>query len=287
MKPATSTIKYSSFMLIFILIISIIIIAKLKHSTIDNSAQNLNPKSSINIKYQLPWQREFYFNRIKVFKENPIGNNKIVFLGNSITAGGGNWSQRFNTNNIVNRGILGDYTEGVLNRLNEIIYYKPIAVFLLIGVNEFFKDNSNNTEITPAYVADNILKIAEKKHNLNPNIFEQLVKSYEQILRKHDKTNYNNSFPIDILDYCYSILYSPSYRKKYKEYLKSDFPKIPFTKHNNTFYRIANLGNELREMHLLESPKLEKIITKMSLTYDKCIFFLRIIINNIYGKQNF
>ena len=88
-------------MLIFILIISIIIIATLRQSTIDNSAQNLYPKSSTNIKYQLPWQREFYFNRIKEFEENPIGNNKIVFLGNSITAGGGNWNQRFKTNNIV------------------------------------------------------------------------------------------------------------------------------------------------------------------------------------------
>ncbi|SVD44725.1 uncharacterized protein METZ01_LOCUS397579, partial [marine metagenome] len=156
-------------MLIFILIISIISIATLWHSTIDNSAQNLYPKSSINIKYQLPWQREFYFNRIKEFEENPIGNNKIVFLGNSITAGGGNWNQRFNTNNIVNRGISGDYTEGILNRLNEIIYYKPIAVFLLTGVNEFFKDNSNNTEITPDYVADNILKIAEKIKNGSPS----------------------------------------------------------------------------------------------------------------------
>ena len=75
----------------------------------------------------------------------------------------------FKTNNIVNRGISGDYTEGILSRLNEIIYYKPIAVFLLIGVNEFFKDNSNNTEITPAYVADNILKIAEKIKNGSPS----------------------------------------------------------------------------------------------------------------------
>ena len=91
-----------------------------------------------------------------------MGYNKIVFLGNSITKGGGDWGQRFNSSNIVNRGISGDYTEGILNRLNEIIFYKPIAVFILIGVNEFFKDNTNNLEVNPTYVANNIIKIADK-----------------------------------------------------------------------------------------------------------------------------
>ena len=51
-----------------------------------------------------------------------------------------NYETAFDVNNIVNRGISGDYTEGVLGRLNEVIYYKPIAVFLLIGLNDFFDD---------------------------------------------------------------------------------------------------------------------------------------------------
>ena len=124
MKNTTPIIKYFIIVLIFILIISIIIIAKFKYNLFVNYVHDLYPKPSINIKYQLPWQRVFYFNRIKEFEQKPIGKNKIVFLGNSITEGGRNLNHRFNTNNIVNRGISGDYTEGVLNRLNEIIYYK-------------------------------------------------------------------------------------------------------------------------------------------------------------------
>ena len=43
---------------------------------------------------------------------------------------------------LVNRGISGDFTNGVLARLEEITHYKPKAIFLLIGVNDLFEDNT-------------------------------------------------------------------------------------------------------------------------------------------------
>ena len=138
---------------------------------------NLYPDSSIAIKYQLDWQKKFYKDKIQEFKSNPIGYNKIVFLGNSITQGLRHYTNVFNRDDIVNRGISGDYTEGILNRLNEIIFYEPIAVFILIGVNEFFKDNTNNLEINPTYVANNIIKIADKIKNGSPStlVFIQTI----------------------------------------------------------------------------------------------------------------
>ena len=63
-----------------------------------------------------------------------------------------------------------------------------------------------------------------------------------------------------IFNYIYAILYSDIYRKKYNEFLKIDFPKIPFTKDTKLFYRVAELGKELVDLHLLKSPKLEKSI---------------------------
>ena len=89
-------------------------------------------------------------------------------MGNSITKGGGDWGKRFNANNIVNRGISGDYTDGVLNRLEEIIHYQPIGVFLMIGVNEFWSDNHDRPYITPKHVAENILKICRKIKEKSP-----------------------------------------------------------------------------------------------------------------------
>ena len=101
----------------------------------------------------------FYHKRIDEFKNNPIGSGKIVFLGNSITEAGGDWNKRFvSANKIVNRGISGDITEGVLSRLDEIIHYKPIAVFILIGINDIFNaDLPDRHKITPLYVSDNII----------------------------------------------------------------------------------------------------------------------------------
>jgi len=68
--------------------------------------------------------------------------------------------------------------------------------------------------------------------------------------------------PIDILDYIYAVLHSPTYREKYKEFLKIDFPKVPFPKDKDTFWQLVKLGGEIRQIHLLESSTVEKYITQ-------------------------
>jgi len=72
---------------------------------------------------------------------------------------------------------------------------------------------------------------------------------------------YENFAPIDILDYIYAVLHSPTYREKYKEFLKIDFPRVPYPKDKKTFWKLVKLGSEIRQIHLLESPKVEKYIT--------------------------
>jgi len=68
--------------------------------------------------------------------------------------------------------------------------------------------------------------------------------------------------PIDILDYIYAVLHSPSYREKYKEFLKIDFPRVPYPKDKETFWQLVELGGEIRQIHLLESPVVSNFITK-------------------------
>ncbi len=67
--------------------------------------------------------------------------------------------------------------------------------------------------------------------------------------------------PIDILDYIYAVLHAPSYREKYKEFLKIDFPRVPYPKDATTFWQLVKLGGELRQIHLLESPTVNQFIT--------------------------
>jgi predicted helicase len=72
-----------------------------------------------------------------------------------------------------------------------------------------------------------------------------------------------NTFnPLDLLDYIYAVLHSPIYREKYKEFLKIDFPRVPYPKDATTFWQLVKLGGEIREVHLLESPIVGKYLTQ-------------------------
>jgi predicted helicase len=74
--------------------------------------------------------------------------------------------------------------------------------------------------------------------------------------------------PIDVLDYIYAVLHSPTYREKYKEFLKIDFPKIPYPKDSKTFWELVALGSQIRQIHLLESATVEEYITEFNIDGD-------------------
>jgi hypothetical protein len=68
--------------------------------------------------------------------------------------------------------------------------------------------------------------------------------------------------PEDITYYTYAVWHSPTYRTRYAEFLKIDFPRLPLTGNLELFRALAHLGGELVALHLLESPTLDKPITE-------------------------
>jgi lysophospholipase L1-like esterase len=124
---------------------------------------SLYPLPNFVIPHHTEWTKGHYIEKIAEFKANPLQFGDIIFIGNSITEKGGNWGQRFNNLKVKNRGIAGDVTAGVLNRLSEVYYYKPKKVFLKIGINDLF-----HNELTPEYVAKNIKLIVNKIHLKSP-----------------------------------------------------------------------------------------------------------------------
>lgn len=88
-----------------------------------------------------------------------------------------------------------------------------------------------------------------------PNFSEEVLAELKHKLKKEPK-------PEEFFAYVYAILYSPEYRKRYAEFLKSDFPRIPITSNEKLFDGLAMLGQELIGLHLLKSKILEKPITK-------------------------
>ena len=86
----------------------------------------------------------YYYRRVSLFEHLPITNNDIVFLGNSITDGA-EWAELFNRHNIKNRGISGDITQGILDRLDPVVKGNPAKLFLLIGINDISRNIPEDT----------------------------------------------------------------------------------------------------------------------------------------------
>ncbi|GAA0752091.1 type ISP restriction/modification enzyme [Psychroflexus lacisalsi] len=109
-------------------------------------------------------------------------------------------------------------------------------------------------------------KTIEKTTERTPNLKAEIVKQIAEHLRltfTNEKETTEKTFaPIDILDYIYAVLHSPTYREKYKEFLKIDFPRVPYPKSQNIFWELVKLGGEIRQIHLMESPKVEDFITR-------------------------
>ena len=116
-----------------------------------------------------------------------------------------------------------------------------------------------------------ILPTAKRTPNLNTEIVKQIAEKLGLTFTNEKETTENTFAPIDILDYIYAVLHSPTYREKYKEFLKIDFPRVPYPKDKNTFWQLVKLGGEIRQIHLLESPTVEKYITQYPIDGDNIV----------------
>ena len=176
-------------------------------------------------------------------------------------------------------------------------------VFLVDKITEscIFESSFAKTNIFPLYLytetttQQSLLKEVVRTPNLNMEIVNEIAKGLGlaftpekedgNVCLANDKdvrSEFRTTFaPIDLLDYIYAVLHSPTYRETYKEFLKIDFPRIPYPHHvgagrdvvgtgrdlsvqeiQENFWKLVALGGELRQIHLLESPIVEKYITQ-------------------------
>lgn len=122
----------------------------------------------------------------------------------------------------------------------------------------------------------------ERIPNLNVKMVNQISDSLGLTFTSEKQKTKNTFAPIDILDYIYAVLHSPSYRAKYKEFLKIDFPRVPYPKEVNTFWQLVKLGGEIRQIHLLESSVVEKYITKYPVDGNNVVTKIKYDNNKVY-----
>ena len=127
----------------------------------------------------IPFIPDHYAERMALFAKQGVVTDKIMFLGNSITEGG-NWAALLNDSTVVNRGIGGDITFGILHRMDDIIKWKPSKLFLLIGINDLAKN------IPDDVIIKNIFSIVGKIHkgSANTKVFVQSILPTNRALEK-------------------------------------------------------------------------------------------------------
>lgn len=114
--------------------------------------------------------------------------------------------------------------------------------------------------IFPLYIYDteNVRKILREENEEVGGMFEDIkhfenkvrIENFTPKFRKFINEKYGEIKPEEILGYIYAILFHKEYRKKYLDFLKIDFPKIPFVENKDYFLKFAKLGEELYNLHL-------------------------------------
>lgn len=142
----------------------------------------------------IPNMPEHYWVRMEKFKKEAVVPGKIVFLGNSITEGG-KWKQLLKDSTVINRGISGDNTFGVLARMDEIVKLKPSSLFILIGTNDLSK------KIPDEAIIENIFTIVSRIKAGSPKtkIFVQSILPVNETVERFPQ-QFNNGMHINTIN---------------------------------------------------------------------------------------
>ncbi len=113
-------------------------------------------------------------------------------------------------------------------------------------------------------IASGLYQAEERRPNLNPDFVKALSEKLGLQFIEDGRGNLEETFgPQDIFHYAYAVLHSPTYRSRYAEFLKIDFPHLPITSDKKLFADLAAKGAGLTALHLLESPVLESKRTEV------------------------
>ena len=141
-------------------------------------------------------------------------------------------------------------------------YYHSFITNCLTESSYVSSKTSEIGTVFPLYLYNNENdQISAREPNFNIEIIKEIENKTGLVFTKEQENNTRCFAPIDVLDYIYGVLHSNKYRQKYNEFLKIDFPRVPYPKDANYFRQIAVLGKQIRELHLLESPQVRHVIT--------------------------
>ena len=128
----------------------------------------------------------------------------------------------------------------IVNRQSRLLF-SPFVTNKPLG-QHCILDPREGSYAIPLYLYTENLGVEEAIPNFDAKILSQIEQSLGEQIK-----------PQELFDYIYAVLHSPNYRERYKEFLKIDFPRIPYPVNANEYHRLAKLGAELRKLHLMEN----------------------------------
>jgi predicted helicase len=139
----------------------------------------------------------------------------------------------------------------------------PLYLYLSDAHKDTLFDNGQPTD-TPG----------GRKPNLSPKFIEDFSVRLKMKFIPDGKGDRKKTFgPEDIFNYIYAVFHSPTYRSRYAEFLKMDFPRLPLTSNSELFRNLCALGDELVSLHLME--KQGKKITSYPAAGDSAVETVR------------
>jgi predicted helicase len=216
----------------------------------DIVAQSLNLKDTKDFKIrdarqsikQVEWRKV-----IRPYSYRPFDNRKICYLSTLIDRDRLDLMKNFFKENL---GLVVDRSTSTNISFNHVfVSHTLIDVRLLpdFGGAPFLFP----LHIYPSLDKRGMFHSEERESNIKPNIFKSICNSYKKQVT-----------PEEIFSYIYAVLYSEIYRAKYAEFLKIDFPKVPFTKDHKLFRKMSECGNRLVDLHLLKSEELDSPVAR-------------------------
>lgn len=134
--------------------------------------------------------------------------------------------------------------------------------------NRAFYSNKGIMSAAPLYLYptnDNLLDAAEteRRPNLSPEFVSELSEKLGLEFVPDGRGDLSSTFgPEDVFHYAYAVFHSPTYRERYAEFLKRDFPRLPLTSDRELFSALCAKGAELTGLHLMISSALDRFITR-------------------------
>ena len=206
------------------------------------------------------------------YNYRPFDFRKIIYTGSS--SGFLGRSRSIVMKHFVNKDNIGIC---LMRQFFQDTPYSHIYVSSILVDERTMYSNRGGTYLFPLYLypekttQQSIETTSERTPNLNTEIVNQIATKLGLSFTNEKETTTGTFAPIDLLDYIYAVLHSPAYREKYKEFLKIDFPRVPYPKDVTSFWQLVKLGGQIRQIHLLESPVVENYITQYPKDGDNAV----------------